>query len=191
MKNTNITDKTINLLKRHYYIHIIVLAALFLLILFRITPLFTDKGTVSITAERYAVMITIIIIPVSLRFFANRLKKIPRPQEEEKASEKYKSASFLRLYPISAVTMAHILLFGISGNMNFFWFTVVLFIVFLFCKPSYPELESLFMIPAEKGREEEEEKEEEEEEIKVSGEIDKNQMTTEYNYPGNGQAAGK
>ena len=43
----------------------------------------------------------------------------------------------------------NISLYAISGNMNFFWFTIVLFIIYVFCKPSYPELANL----AEKGKE--------------------------------------
>jgi len=39
-------------------------------------------------------------------------------------------------------------LFGISRNMNFFWFAILLFIVFLFCRPSYQELENLLETPA-------------------------------------------
>lgn len=149
MKHGSTMDKAIRLLKRHYYGNITLLAVLFLLILFRVVPLFMDGQAVNVTAERYAIMVSIIAIPVSLKFFAHRLKKLPRPLETLTATEKYKNASFLRLYTISGVTLMHIILFGISRNMNFFWFTVVLFIVFLFCKPSYQELESLTEIPEE------------------------------------------
>ncbi len=37
----------------------------------------------------------------------------------------------------------NIVLYAYSFNMNFFWFTVVLFIIYVFCKPSYPELENV------------------------------------------------
>lgn len=156
MINTDKMEKTIGLLKRHYYGNIILLVVVFLLLLFRIIPLFTDGQPVGITVERYAIMITIIAIPVSLKFFAHRLKKISRPLETVVATEKYKNASFLRLYTISVVTLIHILLFGITRNMNFFWFIVVLFIVLLYCKPSYEELENLTEIPGEQIPEEEE-----------------------------------
>jgi hypothetical protein len=144
MRNIDKTNKTIELLKWHYYGNIVMLAVVFLPVLSRVIPFFTDgQMSVSVTMERYAIMISIIAIPVSLKFFAHRLKKLPRPLETATAAEKYVNASFLRLYVISGVTLMHIVLFGISRNMNFFWFTVVLFIVFLFCKPSYEELKSL------------------------------------------------
>lgn len=149
-------DKAVGLLKGHYYGNIILLAVIFLLAIFSVIPLLTAEQVINITIERYAIMITIILIPVSLKFFAHQLKKIPRPSEVVIATEKYKKASFLRLYTISAVTLMHIILFSISRNMNFFWFTVVLFIVFLYCKPSRGELQSLIEEPEEKNLTEEE-----------------------------------
>ncbi len=77
------------------------------------------------------------------------------------AIEIYKKASYLRLYTLSAITLGQIILFGYSQNMNFFWFTVVLFVVFLFCSPSYEELKA--MVEKEmNGEEQLEEKIEEE-----------------------------
>jgi hypothetical protein len=156
MKTIDKTDKAIGLLKWHYYGNIVMLAVVFLPVLSRVIPFFTDEQvSVSVTMERYAIMISIIAIPVSLKFFAHRLKKLPRPLETATAVKKYVNASFLRLYAISGVTLMHIVLFGISRNMNFFWFTVVLFIVFLFCKPSYAEMKILTEAP-EEGKPEEE-----------------------------------
>jgi hypothetical protein len=150
MRNIDKTNKTIELLKWHYYGNIVTLAVVFLPILSEVIPFFTDgQESVNITLERYAIIISIITIPVSLKFFAHRLKKLPRPLEMATAAEKYVNASFLRLYTISVVTLMHIVLFGVSRNMNFFWFTVVLFLVFLFCKPSLAELKSLTEAPEE------------------------------------------
>lgn len=165
MKNVNTMEKTIRLLKGHYYGNIILLATIFLLTIFSLIPFFTNGEVISVTTERYAIMISIIAIPASLKFFAHQLKKIPRPTETKTATEKYKNASFLRLYTISAVTLMHIILFTISRNMNFFWFTVVLFIVFLFCKPSYEELENLSETPGKQGLTGEEEQELQEEQL--------------------------
>ncbi|RNC66917.1 hypothetical protein [Proteiniphilum sp. X52] len=164
MKNVNTMEKTIRLLKGHYYGNIILLATIFLLAISSLIPFFANGEVISVTTERYAIMISIIAIPSSLKFFAHQLKKMPRPAETKRATEKYKNASFMRLYTISAVTLTHIILFILSRNMNFFWFTVVLFIVFLFCKPSYQELENLTETPAKQGspgKEEEQQRQEE------------------------------
>ena len=143
MKESDTIEKAIKLLKGHYYGNILLLAVIFLLFIFKLIPHFWEGMEINVTAERYAIVISIITIPLSLKYFADQLKKIPRPSEVPIATEKYKKASSLRLYSISAITLMHIILFGISRNMNFFWFTVVLFIVFLYCRPSKLELQNL------------------------------------------------
>lgn len=140
MRSENKIFETIRLLKRHYWGNILFLALLLLITLFDIISLFGDKQQVSVTLERYAIMVPIIAIPLLLKYFANRVKKAARPVEIAAAIEIYKKASYLRLYTLSAITLGQIILFGYSQNMNFFWFTVVLFVVFLFCSPSYEEL---------------------------------------------------
>ncbi len=136
-------QKTIKLLNTHYFASIFLLAALFVSVIFRIVPFFTEAHPLSVVAERYAVMAVIIAIPLSLKLFALRIKKPAFPLAIPAAAKKYKNASFLRLYVLVAITLANIFLFAFTRNMNFFWFTVVLFLVFLFCKPSYGELENL------------------------------------------------
>lgn len=199
MKNTHVMEKTIKLLRGHYYGNIILLAVIFLFSIFSMIPLFTDGQAISATLERYAIMITIIAIPASLKFFVDRLKKSAYPVDIPTASNKYKNISFIRLYTISAVTLMNIFLFTISRNMNFFWFTVVLFIVFLFCKPSYAELEGLTKLPEGQGLTEEEglmvpkqkERESGEMEEQLLEEIQNNPEPIEYNYPENEQVDGK
>jgi hypothetical protein len=141
-------NKLITSLKRHYFATIFVLGILFVLVLLRIIPF--SEGVVSggVVMERYAIMITIIVIPLALKFFADRLKKIQRPQELSKACATYRGLYFLRLHSIAAVTLMNILLFGFTRNGNFVWLSVVLFIIFLFCKPSIIELTDLTEIPA-------------------------------------------
>jgi cobalamin synthase len=143
-----ITDNTIRLLKKHYYGNIAALAVVFVLVMI----LAREREAVSVALERYALMVSIIAIPASLKFFAHRLKRLPRPLETAAAAEKYGRAWFLRLYALSGVTLGNIVLFGVSRNMNFFWFTVVLFVVFMFCKPSHEELKGLAEQPKEEER---------------------------------------
>ena len=141
-KNDKIAQATRHL-KKHYRGNLLFLALFFLLVLFQLLPFFGVGQSVSVTLERYAIMIPIIAIPLSLKYFAYRLKGVTRPAEAATAIKVYKSASYLRLYTLSTVTLAFIVLYGYSGNMNFFWFTVVLFVVFLYCTPSYQELDNM------------------------------------------------
>ena len=134
-------------LNQHLYGNMILLALLFLLVLLRIIPIPENFLTVGITMERYAIMITIIAIPAALKLFADRLKKISRPIGTVEAGIKYKKLFYLRLYTLSAVTLMNFALLGFSRNCNFMWFTIVLFILFLFCRPSWVELTNLSELP--------------------------------------------
>jgi hypothetical protein len=143
-------ETAIRHLYRHYFVSISLLGLLLLLLLFHLLPFWQDSQPVSITLERYLIMLTLIAIPSTLKWFATRLKKSPRPLMWEDASRRYRQLYFIRLYILTAVTLTHILLFGISRNLNFFWFSLVLFIIFLFCRPSIPEIESLLVEPGKK-----------------------------------------
>lgn len=164
MNDSPAIDHTIRLLKRHYYGNIIFLAGLFLGVLLRILPFPEAAVPVSITVERYALMITLIAIPAALKLFADRLKKIPGPSETEAALHSYKKISYRRLYTISGVTLMNILLFTFSRNPNFLWFTLVLFMIFLFCSPSHTEVMRLTGMPEEELKPEQEPKESSEDE---------------------------
>ncbi len=137
------TVGTITLLNWHYWANIIFLVTLFLLVQTGIFPFFSDAKNVSVTLERYDIIILIIAVPLSLKLFADNVKKLARPVNIESAIRIYKKASYMRLYTLSVITVVQIFLFGYSHHMNFFWLTIVLFITFLFCKPSYAELANM------------------------------------------------
>ncbi len=136
-------DATIKLLRTHYRLNIIILVVLFLLAMFKLTPFFAEKQIVNIIIERYIIVITIIAIPGILKLFAHLLSKVPQGVDIDLAIDKYKKAFYTRLYTISSLSLINIILYDYSGNMNFFWITTVLFLLFIYCKPSFPELEKL------------------------------------------------
>jgi hypothetical protein len=136
-------DATIKLLRKHYRINILILVVMFTLAMFKLTPFFIEKQIVNIIIERYIIVITIIAIPGILKLFANILKKVPLGANIDFAISKYKQAFYTRLYTISSLSLINIILYDYSGNMNFFWITTVLFLLFIYCKPSFPELEKL------------------------------------------------
>lgn len=134
--------KTIKELSAHYYTSIIVLAILFLLVVFKLIS-FKIVTLVTTTAEMYAIALTLIAIPVALKLFADKVKKISKGTDKNKAIRLYKNAYFLRLYIIDAVVLGNIVLFALSGNNNFMWLSVISFIVYMFCKSSHQELDSI------------------------------------------------
>ena len=136
-------DATIKLLRTHYRLNIIILVILFLLAMLKLTPFFAEKQIVNIIIERYIIVITIIAIPGILKLFAHLLSKVPQGVDIDLAINKYKKAFYTRLYTISSLSLINIILYDYSGNMNFFWITTVLFLLFIYWKPSFPELEKL------------------------------------------------
>lgn len=138
-------DVTVKLLKTHYWINIIVLATLFILAMFKLTPFFEEKQVVNIVVERYIIVITIMAIPGILKLFSVLLKKVPKEARPEIVFSKYKKAYYTRLYTIGLLTLINIFLYDYSGNLNFFWITAVLFILYIYCKPSFPELKKLLI----------------------------------------------
>lgn len=133
---------TIGKLNAHYWISIAVLATGFLLALLNPDSRFAWFQP-DLTVEMYAIAITLAAIPLALKLFAYRLRRIPKGTAPEEAARLYGKASLWRLYMVNVATLGNILLFAASGNRNFMWLTLVLFLVFLFCKPSYAELEGL------------------------------------------------
>lgn len=143
-------EKIIKDLNYHYYISFGVLAFLFILALSGLIS-FVAGTNVGVIAERYSIGLTLIAIPVALKLFADILRKHPSNSEQVAVEKVYKKASLSRLYILNVMTFINIILYAISHNMNFVWLTVVLFIVYIFCKPSHVELESLMI--KEEGQE--------------------------------------
>lgn len=145
MKTTQF-KKNIQLLTYHYFGVITALFALFVLIVFRVIELGVPQDMVSAAMERYAIAFTIIAIPLALKLFAYMTKK-KAFGSEKKALGVYTKAFYIRLYILCAVTALNELLFAVSRNMNFFWLTVIVFIAFAFCKPSFLEFSELVSTP--------------------------------------------
>ncbi len=134
--------KIIKRLSAHYYTSIAILAILFILILLKVVRLSGNPEFVTQTMELYAIGITLIAIPASLKGFAYLIRKEKR-QDSDAIIRNYKKAFFIRLYVLFIITLMNEIFFSISRNMNFFWLALILFFAFLFCSPSLSELMEL------------------------------------------------
>ncbi len=149
MNRTGNVTTTVQKLQRHFLFSLLLTGLLLLLVLFQLLPFWRESQPIHITLERYLIVVTLITIPLILRWFSKRLRNSNPPLAWEEARRCYQQAFLWRHYILTLVTLLHVVLFGISRNMNFFWFAVVLFIVFLFCRPSQQELESLLTEPVD------------------------------------------
>lgn len=135
--------KIIKQLNLHYYIHIFILGILFIVAFLNPGELFQPILIPGVATEMYVIGLTLLVIPLALKMFADRVKKIPKEADNVKSVHSYKSAFLLRLYIVSFATLVNIILYAFSRNTNFMWLTVVLFVVFAFCRTSQSELESI------------------------------------------------
>lgn len=144
--NTNYPDRVgvINRLSRIYNIAFLALVALFLLVLFRVIDLSAFvAGQSAVVAERYAIGITLLSIPLGLKWFSSDIKKYSVQQSSLSAEKWYARAFYRRLCVIGLVLLANILLFALWRNDNFVWMSTVLIVVFFFCRPSITQLEDM------------------------------------------------
>ena len=171
MQDNNIIIKH---LKAHYYVTIVLLALLFVLIFFRVITFGDGEMIVSDGQQRWAIALTLAAIPMALWAFSEKMRKVTRLSKELKGENEHRKAAFvadvqrtyrtyflLRLYLLSAGALLNIVLFGLTRNLeqldgvdtlwfgisNYFWFSLLIFIVFVFCKPSEVELEKYTLLP--------------------------------------------
>lgn len=148
-------DKAIRQLRLQYDIHVTVTFVIFLLTLLKVIDFSSSGLSIGVVAERYALLITLIAAPLMLKWFSDKMKKSQQKYDSPDAIKLYKSANAIRLFTVTIITLGNILLFAISRNANFMWLTVVLFIVYFFCRPSYPELMSLIETQKSESNDEE------------------------------------
>lgn len=135
-------DIAIRILRKHFYTNIIVLAALFLLILFDIIK-FKTPIEINTMFEMYLILFIIVSIPIILKGFADKIKKLPKNIDRDSAINSYKRISYVRLYFLSFMTLVSSMIYALSQNNNFMYIAFIMLIILLFCKPSYPELMSI------------------------------------------------
>jgi len=146
-----IEEKTIRLLRHHYFSHFIVLGILYLLTLFKVIRVVEIPSSLHLAIDQCSILLTIVGIPLALKLFSNKTNKRPRPDNAEIGAKIYKKAFSQRLYLLSFIILWNILASTVSSNGNYTWLIIILFIVLLFCKPSFPELENLIEIKDEKN----------------------------------------
>lgn len=138
-------------MNRHYFGSLALLIVLFALVLLKIVRFSEMPLSLPLAVNTYSIVIVLAAIPLVLKMFSNRLKKLTALKlAEPDILFRYKTAYFIRLYIFVVITLAIIVLYGFSNDMNYFWLTVVLLAVFMFCKSSYGEVASL--LESEKDR---------------------------------------
>lgn len=132
MKSSSI----IPFLKRLFYIAIGVQVILFVTIAFKWINLMTDSANISLTLERYVLLLTLVSIPGALKLFSIIMKKNEHLGDKEIRNTIYIKAFIVRFVILFLVASINILLFAFSYNQNFLLCTLVTFTSYIFIYPS-------------------------------------------------------
>ena len=165
MQNSDIIQQ----LKMLYYTVVAFLTLYFALIFFHVIQLGDGKLILSDGLQRWSIAFSMAVIPLALWIFSEKLRKAARSSKEipmedvqkqaafvVKMQRSYRLFSLLRLALLGGAALINSMFFGLTRNIerieghdgllfgfnNFFWFSIiVIFILFVFCKPSEGELE--------------------------------------------------
>lgn len=146
MKENIILNKVTKHLKIHYWTHLVVLSLFFVVVFFKLLSFVKEPLATNVSLEMFAIVITIVVIPVALKKYALMLEKLTKDDGFNDRVKRYRQASYVRLYSVSAVSILNIILFAFYRNNNFMWLALLVFVVYIFCKPSYEELHSLILL---------------------------------------------
>lgn len=129
-------QSVIQRLKHFFYFAVVIQVILLLSVAFKLINLMPDAANVSLTLERYALLITLISIPGAMKLFSIIMKGNKHPGNEYITSILYIKAFTVRFSILFLVACINIFLFALSFNQNFLLLTLATFTAYLFTYPS-------------------------------------------------------
>ena len=147
-----------------FFIAFFIQIAFFVSFAFKWIYILSDGAGISVGVETYALLITLIGIPVALKLFSAMMSKNKHPEDDELTTALYKKAFITRFGILFIVATLNIILYAYSFKQNFMLLTLVTFTAYAF---SYPSTNYLKV----NAEEEEEEEEEEQTNQKTSEEL--------------------
>lgn len=129
-------ESMIHSLKYLFYIAFGIQIIVFVSIAFKWIDLSSEAVIVPVTIERYALLLTLVSIPVALKLFFFIMKRNKNPEDESTTKNIYVKAFVTRFGILFLVASINILLFAFSFNQNFMLCTLVTFTAYLFTYPS-------------------------------------------------------
>lgn len=85
--------------------------------------------------ERFSIILTIAVIPLSLKLFYKKYKEI-EAKELPCFIEKLRRYYLLRIIALDILILANFLGFYLIGSMNFFYMAIITMFIFAFCYPT-------------------------------------------------------
>lgn len=154
-----VTTPIVKQLNRIFAIMLGATILLLLAVMFGIISFIEPDASTIETAELYAIALTLVAIPLSLKLHSNQIKKLQTNHALTivQKVEGYTKAFVRRISILEIVALVNIILYSIMHSDNFMWLAVITLIAFVFCRASEDELLSILKSEKEEesGKEEE------------------------------------
>lgn len=121
-------------LKLTFWLNIAILIIATIILMYINGPAWGEGVEPNVTFERYAIIVSLICIPLALKLFHSQVKK-SRGLEENKYLEKYRNYYFLRLSIIDIAAIFNLVGFYLFESQNLVLMAVICIFALFFCYP--------------------------------------------------------
>jgi len=128
----NTANKFQKILKSTFIVSIIISVIAFILVVAYTTKY--EINSPNVILERYAILITLIGIPLSLKLFHYKLKKTDTAKPLLYL-KKYRLYYFIRLGILLFIYLFNIISLYITGSKNFYFMVIIIIFAFFLCAP--------------------------------------------------------
>jgi nicotinamide riboside transporter PnuC len=104
-------------------------------------PDFASFPATNIAFERYAIIITLAVIPISLKLFHSYHQKI-KSLNQDVFIKKYTTAYYLRLFIFDIVAILNLTGFQLYNSHNTMYLTIMIIFALFFCYPNKQALQN-------------------------------------------------
>lgn len=124
-----------------FWVNIILLVIALLFVLQAKGPDFASFPTTNIAFERYAIILTLAIIPISLKLFHSYHRKI-KSLSHDKFIKNHTIAYYLRLIAFDTVAILNLAGFQLYNSHNTIYLTIMIIFALFFCYPNRQALQN-------------------------------------------------
>lgn len=124
-----------------FWVNIILLATALLIVLQAKGPDFASSPATNIAFERYAIILTLAIIPISLKLFHSYHLKT-KSLKQNTFIKKYTTAYYLRLVIFDAMAILNLTGFQLYNSHNTMYLTIMIIFALFFCYPNKQALQN-------------------------------------------------
>jgi hypothetical protein len=126
-----------------FWLNIVLLTVALLVVLQAKGADFASFPTTNVSSERYAIILTLALIPASLKLFHSYHQKI-KELEQDTFLRKYTIAYYLRIVIFDIAVILNLTGFQLYNTQNTMYLTIMIIFVLFFCYPNKIALQNEF-----------------------------------------------